>query len=315
MGYVIGIDGGATKTRCAAFDRGMEVLGETFGGSSNLTSLSQKEVQRNLTDLLDRFFLESGFPPQDCACLCLGSAGAGRESARNELTKILQDILPQSGILVTDDAISALTGGTGGGPGVMLIAGTGSICLGRDSTGRVCRTGGWGHVMGDEGSGYYIACRMLQAIVRAHDGRDEPTLLTELVYEHWGISTVDELSDLVYRGGKGKSEIASIAFLCDIGYDKNDRAAARIIEDCAAELAAMAVVVAEKLALPGEGLPCLGAGSVLEKSLCLREHLNAKLHEKTAGKVGKAGLRLTSCQHDAAWGCGRLAWEKADGAK
>ncbi len=305
MGYVIGIDGGATKTRCAAFDSEMRVLAETFGGSSNLTSLSQEEVRHNLTDLLDRFFLESNLLPEECSCLCLGSAGAGRKSARKELKKILKEVLPQSHIFVTDDAISALTGGTGGGPGILLISGTGSICLGRDSTGRVCRAGGWGHVMGDEGSGYDMACRMLRAIVCAHDGRAEPTLLTQLVFDYWGVAGIDELTDLVYRSGKGKSEIASLAFLCDIGYDKGDKPAVRIVKDCAEELAAMAAAVAEKLALPGEELPCLGAGSVLEKSLCLRKHLETELQEKGTG------LRLARCRYDAAWGCGRLAWEQA----
>ncbi|WP_322170910.1 BadF/BadG/BcrA/BcrD ATPase family protein [Acutalibacter caecimuris] len=309
MGYVIGIDGGATKTRCAAFDHEMRLLAEMFGKSSNLTSLSQEEVQRNLKDLLDLFFLKSGLPPQGCVCICLGSAGAGRASAREVLEGILQRILPHSFVLVTDDAISALTGGTGGGPGILLISGTGSICLGRDSRGQVCRAGGWGHVMGDEGSGYDIACRMLRAIVCAHDGREAPTLLTEMVFDHWGVRDVDQLTDLVYRSGKGKSEIASIAFLCDLGYDREDKAARRIVEECAQELAAMAQAVARRLALPGEGMPCLGAGSVLEKSACLQERLQARLD------AGGMGLRLADCRHDAAWGCARLAWDQVEGTK
>lgn len=306
MGYVIGIDGGATKTRCAAFDREMGLLAEVYGKSSNLTSLSREEVQRNLTDLLDLFFAESGLAPEQCACVCLGSAGAGRESARRELEGILRGLLPHSRVLVTDDAISALTGGTGGGPGILLISGTGSICLGRGAGGEICRAGGWGHVMGDEGSGYHIACQMLQAIVRAQDGRGEPTLLTELVYGHWGLEDVDGLMDLVYRSGKGKSEIASIAFLCDMGYDRGDKAAMGIMERCAQELAAMAEAVARRLAPPGEVLPCLGAGSVLEKSACLRQCLQARLD------AGGMGLRLTGCRHGAAWGCGQLAWQRAD---
>lgn len=299
MEYVIGIDGGATKTHCAAFDREMTVLGEAFGGSSNLTSLSREQVRGNLRELLARFFQESGLSPRDCACLCLGSAGAGRQSARTELEAILGELLPGAELLVTDDAVSALTGGTGGGPGVLLISGTGSICLGRDGAGRTRRAGGWGHVMGDEGSGYDMARRMLRAIVRAQDGREEPTLLRELVFAHWELSTVDQLVERVYS--KGKSEIASLAFLCDIGYDKGDKAARHIVKACADQLAELARAVRAGLSLPQE-VPCLGAGSVLEKSACLRACLEERL-----------GAELTPCRHGAVWGCGRLAWEKGAG--
>lgn len=309
MKYVIGIDGGGTKTHLLAAGEQMRTLFESFGGSSNLTCLSKEAVQHNLTDLLGRFFSDSGLPPGDCVSLCLGSAGAGRETARRDLEQMLRAALPapSCAIRVTDDAESALTGGADNGCGVLLIAGTGSICYGKNSRGTACRVGGWGHVMGDEGSGYDMASRILRAVARAWDGRDAPTALTQLVLDHWRLTGIDGLMDAVYRSGKGKSEIASLAFLCDIAYHKKDITAIRIVEECAASLAEFAAAADARLHLPGEELPCVYAGSLLEKSQPLRNHLKNKLREKCPG------MELRPCAHDAAWGCARLAWRQADG--
>lgn len=307
MEYVIGIDGGGTKTHLVAVDRQMNVLFQTFGGSSNLASLSEKAVQQNLWDLLDCFFLESGLPPEDCRCVCLGSAGAGRESARVRLAEMLRQRCGGAEVFVMGDAEGALAGGSGDGTGILLIAGTGAICFGKNACGETWRTGGWGHIAGDEGSGYDMACQLLRAVTRAADGRGEPTLLTELVMDHWSLDGMDGLVDAVYRSGKGKSDIAALAFLCDIAYDKGDKTAFQIMENCAAALAELAVTAAGRLFEPEEQVPCLCAGSLLEKSPYLKRHLQGCL----AGK--QPLLELQGCKHDAAWGCASIAWKKSVG--
>lgn len=304
MQYVIGIDGGGTKTRLFAMDRRMGLLYEARGGSSNLTSCGSEAVRKNLTDLLQRAITESGLDPAECAGICLGSAGAGRESARQELRDILREAWDFGPILVTDDAESALAGGTADGCGILLAAGTGSICYGKNNRGQARRVGGWGHIAGDEGSGYAMACQILQAVFRAWDGREPATQLTGLVLEHWGLRDMDGLVDCVYRSGKGKSGIASLAPLCDLAYEAGDRAAHRIIERCARDLAEMALT-ASALFAEGTKISCVYTGSLLTKSVPLRTQLEALL-----GKV-RPEIALSPCLHDAAWGCARLAWDHA----
>ena len=303
MEYVIGLDGGGTKTHLAAADRRMNMLFEAYGGSSNLTSLSAEAVERNLRQLLSGFFAESGFRPEDCRGVCLGSAGAGRDSARTRLASMLREAGARGEITVVNDAQGALAGATETGIGILLIAGTGSICYGKNSEGKTWRTGGWGHVAGDEGSGYDMACKILQAVARAADGRGEPTLLTELVEGHWKLTGMDDLVDAVYRSGKGKSEIAALAPLCGIACDRGDPVACRIMEDCAASLAEMAAVTAEHLWDAGEAVPCFYGGGLLESSPRLRQCLQAHLCRR------RADMQLLPCRHDAAWGCALMAWQ------
>ena len=154
MNYLIGIDGGGTKTLLRAADSGtLALLGEAKGGASNLTALPEKEVQGNLDGLLADFFAQSGLSPNDCCGAVLGSAGAGSPDARERLQGMLAALLPKSRILVEDDALPVLYAGTETGVGMILISGTGSICLGRNEAGERFRAGGWGHLIGDEGSG------------------------------------------------------------------------------------------------------------------------------------------------------------------
>lgn len=303
MEYVLGIDGGGTKTHLVAMDKAMKILYEGYGGSSNLTSLTSGEVDRNLSELLGAFFANRNFSPRDCACLCLGTAGAGRETARLELKTMLNRWANQ--VLVTDDAQSALAGATETGSGILLIAGTGSICYARNQRGESHRTGGWGHIAGDEGSGYDMACQILRAVVRAADGRGSETQLTDLVMDFWSLTGIDQLIDALYRSGKGKSEIAALAILCDKAYDKQDKTAFQIMDKCAAGLAEMVIAAADVF---GEEkcIPCICSGSLLEKSRYFQSHLRRHLELK------KPEVQLAPKLHDAAWGCARLAWNYAE---
>lgn len=302
MEYVIGIDGGGTKTHLIAADRKMNILYESYGGSSNLTSLPGNTVREHLTALIQSFFAKSGLQPDNCICLYLGSAGAGRESACCELREILENLMPHCNVHVSNDAEGALAGGSESGSGILLIAGTGSFCYGKNSLGGTCRAGGWGHVMGDEGSGYEMSCEILRAVAKAHDGRGDPTALTALVMEHWRLTGMDGLMDSVYRSGKGKSELASLAFLCDIAYDKGDKIAYQIMEKAAAALSVLVKAVSERLQGDREQLPCSYTGGLLTKSRYLKVHLEKKL------LVRCPGVELLPCKHNAAWGCAALAW-------
>ncbi len=309
MDYVIGIDGGGTKTHLAAADRKMNIFCQVYGAGSGLTSLPAEQVRANLHQLLDCFFLKSALPLERCRCICLGSAGAGQERARQVLAGILAEKTGKVPLLVTPDGIGALAGGLEGGTGLLVISGTGSICCGRNARGKTARAGGWGHLMGDEGSGYDVGCKILRHVARAADGRDRFTLLTQLLQEHLGASDIYSLTDRIYSKKNEKSEIASLAILCDTAYSRGDWAAQKIMREAAAALAELVAATAKQLwrslgnAPCQRSIPCVCAGSFLEKSANLKKHLRQELD------ILYPGVSLHSPAHSAAWGCAALAWE------
>lgn len=301
---MIGIDGGGTKTHLKALTRERAAVGEAWGGASNLTALSRGQVEENLSSLLADFFADSGLNPADCSGLCLGTAGAGSPLARKELRAMLETKLPGVPVQVTNDALPALYGGTLTGCGVILIAGTGSICLARNAAGEIWRTGGWGHILGDEGSGYAVSAAMLRAVLEAYDKRGPETLLTGMVLEYLGLSEPMDVINYVYHSGKGKSELASLAFLCDIAYNKGDIPAQKILRNAAEGLGRMAEAAASAVGLDRmPDAPCVCSGGMAVHSGPLRQELAAYLAREAPG------LSLQECREDAAYGCALLAME------
>lgn len=304
MNYVIGIDGGGTKTHLKALDLRQKVVGEAWGGASNLTALSTETVQENLRLLITEFYEQTGLSPKDCVSVCLGTAGASSNTSQQELSAILADLFPGIPTLLTNDALPILYSGTPTGCGIVLIAGTGSVCMARDLEGNLWRVGGWGHLIGDEGSGYHIACRMLSAVMRAYDGRGRQTVLTELLLRHLGLSSPMDLIDYIYQSGNGKKELASLAVLCDEAFALGDPAAKRIYEEAADSLFEMVATAAQKLSSDRSPVICVCAGSMVTKSLPLRNILYQRLQEKVPDIV------LQECRQDAAYGCALMALEK-----
>ena len=201
-------------------------------------------------------------------------------------------------VTVGSDAAGALAGGLRSGFGLLLIAGTGSICYGRGPSGEICRAGGWGHILETRGSGYDAACRILRAVARARDGRGSATILDEMVMEYWSLDGMDALMDCVYRSGKGKTEIAALAILLDLAYKEGDTVAAGIMEDCAqglAELVAAAARSFQKLYGEGGAIPCACSGGMLE---------NPPIFRHACGKFWRKGFRMFPCSTRAQRGLG-----------
>src|SRR3990170_4420420 len=118
--------------------------------------------------------------------ICLGIAGVDREDDHTVIRGIMKRIGLKARILIVNDALVALEAGTPGQPGIVIISGTGSIAYGRNAAGEAARSGGWGHVLGDEGSGYWIGRAALRAVLRAADRRGPPTVLTRMLLKHFG---------------------------------------------------------------------------------------------------------------------------------
>src|SRR5688572_15481058 len=146
--HVLGIDAGGTKTCCLLANERGDILAEARGGGANLQSAGELEVEKVLHGVMEQVLADRDERP---AAICLGIAGVDRPDDAEAVQGIMRRIGHASKTLVVNDALVALVAGAGDNPGVVIVAGTGSIAYGRDAAGRAARAGGWGYLLGDEG--------------------------------------------------------------------------------------------------------------------------------------------------------------------
>ena len=187
MDVFVGIDGGGSRATAVATDVEGRELARVEGGPGRIRLDAPGTGAHVLADLVDHVIREAGARLPAAGLIC-ALAGAGREDARRELAAALLREAVAIRLRVVTDAEAAYQDAFGGGPGILLIAGTGSIAWGRDADGRTIRAGGWGALLGDEGSGYDLGLRALRAVLHAHDGRGPATGLTGTIgpeVAHW----------------------------------------------------------------------------------------------------------------------------------
>ena len=291
--FVIGMDGGGTKTRVCVMNQNRQVVDTVLGGSMNINSLGRKGVMGNMAAIFDELKAR-GADWRHLKGLCIGAAGVSNPLTRETLLASVQDAGIQVPPIIFGDHQAALYGAHGQGRGMILIAGTGSICYGMDGKGGEARTGGWGHLIDDEGSGYALGREVLSAVVQAEDGRIAPTCMRKAVFELLEIETIQELIQFVYSPDTGKKEIAALAPIVMLGLEAGEEAAYAIIDKAANKLAEMVFPVAEKLQMEdGELAFC---GSVITKNDVLIKKLKHKIGVKYPG------LQCIQPEQDAAYG-------------
>ena len=165
-------------------------------------------------------------------------------------------------ILVVNDALIALQAGIGDGPGIVIVSGTGSIAYGRNAAGEAARAGGWGYVLGDEGSGYWIGRLALRAVVRHADGRGRATSLTPRLLGHFGVSRATELIQKVYHEELGPRAIAALAVHVQEARDEHDLVATAILNQAIDELIVAATAVMTRLELKDDPFTLVLAGGM-----------------------------------------------------
>jgi len=158
--HVLGIDAGGTKTVCLLADERGSILSGGRGAGANLHAAGAQAVEQVLRDVMSEAIGDRAIVP---AAICLGIAGVDREDEARIVRDLMRRIAPQSRVLVVNDALIALVAGARDAPGIVIIAGTGSIAYGRNAAGDAARAGGRGHMIGDEGSGYWIGREALAA--------------------------------------------------------------------------------------------------------------------------------------------------------
>jgi N-acetylglucosamine kinase len=274
--HVLGIDAGGTKTVCLLADDSGAVLGEARGPGANLQSVGELEVEKVLYQVMEAAI---GDHPGRPAAICLGIAGVDREDDAAVVRGIMRRISPGSTALVVNDALVALVAGVGSAPGIVIVAGTGSIAYGRDAGGMAARSGGWGHVLGDEGSGYWIGRRALAAVVREVDGRGPRTRLTEDVLAHFGVPDAAGLVQVVYNREVPRANVATLGPIVAKAREGGDAVAADILDGAADELALAARSVVIRLSMRGDAFPVILAGGMFKVVPWLVDALRQRLIE------------------------------------
>lgn len=264
--YVIGIDGGGTKTLGAIADEEGKIIAQYEVGSTNHHSNPLEVVKANLGELISTLLAKAGVQATDVACVCSGMAGVDRPDDKALVKNMMAEFLPNALAVPVNDGLIALVGGTMRAVGIIVISGTGSIAVGVNKHGVQGRAGGWGHILGDEGSGYMIGLRGLRAVCRAYDGRTGPTLLQEIVMKHFGFERPEQILGWTKQVQGSKTEIGALSRLVHEAHSRGDATAAQILREEAEELALAAAAVAKKLFADDNDYEIVVGGGNLRKS-------------------------------------------------
>jgi N-acetylmuramic acid 6-phosphate etherase len=300
---VLGIDGGGTNTTAllarVSSQGDFELLGRGRAAGSNIQAHGVHTALQHVGDAIAAAFQQANLAEGPIEALCIGLAGAGPESNRRLIAGWAQQQKLAARVDIRTDVELLFAAGTPAGWGLAVIAGTGSIAWCRAADGRTARAGGWGDIMGDEGSGFALSHAALRGIARATDGRGPATLLTPRVLAHFGTQDPYELTRLVRTEGR-RSELAPIVF--EVAAE-GDVVARQIVAQGATHLAQSAVAAVRRLGLASQPLPVALAGGVLVNHESYRQLLIAELIA--------AGLRLHPIQvvHEPAKGAVQIAAE------
>ena len=274
--HVLGIDAGGSKTVALVADSDGRIVGEGRASGANLQTDGELQVEKVLHEVIERAMNGRLAPPD---AVCLGMAGVDRDSDGRIIRDIMRRLGFRQNTLIVNDALIALVAGAGAGPGVVVISGTGSIAYGVGHRGLAARAGGWGPILGDEGSGYWIGRRALEAVVRAADGRGPITTLTDKVLEYFSLSRPDLLVSEIYHQPHGRRTIASLGPEVDRARLEGDLVAGEIMSGAADELAKAAASVITRLDMRGERFPILLAGGMLKRSEWLTAEVERRMAE------------------------------------
>jgi len=245
MDYVLGIDGGGTKTLAVCADLQGKVLGTGISSGSNYHTVGLGEAIAAIKRSSTQAMSIAGVKRSDVRSACIGLAGAGRETDRSILLPAFTGLSIADKVILEHDAFIALAGATVCNPGVIVIAGTGTMAFGINSSGEQNRSSGWGNILGDEGSAYYIGHNALISACKAYDGRGAETALIDGIVRLLELNDFNDVVKKIY--GASPKDIAGIAPLVSQTAYAGDEVAIRIMKDAGIELALSAVSVIKRL--------------------------------------------------------------------
>lgn len=285
MKYYIGIDGGGTKSHLVLTDENLNVIAENKGGPTNFLIIGKETVAKTIFELIDDTLKINNISYDDVEGIFLGTTGAGRRNNAEDIKQAILKFANDNGVSykkfdVDSDARIALEGAFAGGPGSILIAGTGSIMFGKDAEGNIHRIGGFGRWIGDEGSGFMIGKKGFIAVAKEFDGRGSETMLTQLVKSKYGIENADILINKIYAENFDIASIAQDVIDCA---NRNDHVCQQILREEATELFWHVVSALKKLNLRELTISLIGSLLTTDNyySNSFREMVNKNLPQVT----------------------------------
>lgn len=260
MKFLIGIDGGGTRTRLALVEETGKIIGYANGGSCSFADHGIERARREMSRLWHDAWSMTGMRPRpvDAVFMGLGSILSPRDAQINCEMAVSLGLAEASAVFAENDAWNAHAGGLLGQPGVLLISGTGSACFGRNAQGESWRTGGWGHLLNEQGSAYALGQAALVAATRAADGRGNPTALMALICETLVLRDLKEIFHKLHHEGVSRTEVAALATQVVALAEQGDLVAREIIAKEADGLVEMVWTVARKLQMASPDLALTG---------------------------------------------------------
>lgn len=277
--YVIGVDGGGTKTNFVLIDSLGNIIASARGESTNYQVVGGKKLREELLKGFDILIKQSNLPANKIDHIFLGLAGAGRESDRKEIVALFHDTEFNKKVIVDSDAMAALAGAFATGPGIIIISGTGAICFGKNNQGKIVRSGGWGYLLGDEGSGYFIGREAIIAALKDFDGRGEKTSLKDKLAAHFRLNSIDQIIPQIYQNRIDRVAIADLAPIVFAEAKNGDTVAAEIIRRTGKELGLLAKAVAQRLNFEGEEIRVALIGSIFKQREMVIHEIAKELYE------------------------------------
>lgn len=305
---LLAVDGGGTKTKAVLVHADGTILGEGKAGASNYQVVGAEAAEAALIEaVLTAFHDAGGLVNVEKAVFAL----AGIDTSKDE--KVVEGIVERvvnalsiefRHLLVENDCFSALLGATQNKAGILLIAGTGSIVFAHDGNKRFVRAGGWGHRVGDEGSGYWIGKQAIQSVLKMQDGRGEETLLAWLILEKFGFKEIEELYNWTYSDSYSVDDVGALATVVDKANKLGDGVSKRILDHAADELILLIKTVIEKAHIQKQDFDLILQGGVFQHNTYIKKQVldRIKQYSKKVNFIGatdepirniiKRGLKL-----------------------
>lgn len=285
---ILGIDGGGTTTKCVACNLKGEIVGQATAGPSNHQTIPWERVAKSLTEAIDESLGE--YSKEDVVSICGGMAGVDWPGSETPVLELFQRLFPQAEAAAVPDVAIALHAVIEKLPGVIVISGTGAMGYGEDAEGNEYRASGWGYLLGDEGSGYDIGRRGLQAATQAFDGRGLETKLVEYACEYFEVDGLRDILDIVYGGGWSPDVMGDFTPYVVKAAAADDEVSCRILKDGGENLAKVALSILGQMGALGDAIPVGLVGGVFTHAGPV---LHSRFGEMLKSKAPKAEIILS----------------------
>jgi len=292
MRYVLGFDGGGTKTECVLMDESRHILARSRSGPSNPMRVGFGGALAAVCEAARWALQSANIPPAEVIALCAGLAGAGQPDAERKMKRLLEEEFPGKAVVVCTDLELTLEA-TGEGPAIVLIAGTGSAAVGRDAQGQIARIGGHGPLLGDEGSAFDVGRRAAIAALREFDRTGANTTMGRLILQELNATSWHEVQSLAH--GVPDEVFPKIFPVILRAADQGDSAARALLQTAADDLATLVAALIERLQLQDQKFLLAKTGGMVGCSFFFDQQVDERLHA-VAAQAEFASMAITPAE-------------------